>query len=43
MDPAYVYQFAQTEGFYHDAAGVYFCSGTLISDSKVLLAASCLE
>jgi hypothetical protein len=24
MDPAYVYQFAQTEGFYHDAAGVYF-------------------
>ncbi|XP_046648259.1 brachyurin-like isoform X2 [Daphnia pulicaria] len=25
------------------AAGVYFCSGTLISDTKVLSAASCLE
>ena len=25
------------------APGVFFCSGTLISDSKVLLAASCLE
>ncbi|EFX78393.1 hypothetical protein DAPPUDRAFT_105311 [Daphnia pulex] len=28
---------------YTDRADFYFCSGTLISDSKVLLAASCLE